>query len=161
MTELIDLDNNNDKMINYFNLDNKLLKDIKEESNKSNKKGNSETSISKEDKKLKKKNKCQKYVILIMFCIILFISYHLLLQYSDNLKKNLYIKEKQLLNYQKNLIGREKELNLSNNENELLKTEIYQLQAKFISYSKQYELLKSENDKILAAMDKLVEENKK
>ena len=25
MTELIDLDNNNDKMINYFNLDNKLL----------------------------------------------------------------------------------------------------------------------------------------
>ena len=96
-----------------------------------------------------------------MFCIILFISYHLLLQYSDNLKKNLYIKEKQLLNYQKNLIGREKELNLSNNENELLKTEIYQLQAKFISYSKQYELLKSENDKILAAMDKLVEENKK
>ena len=148
-------------MIDYFNLDNKLLKDIKKESDKSNKKINSETSISKEDKKLKRKNKCQKYVILIMSCIILFISYHFLLQYSDNLKKTLYIKEKQLLNYQKNLDGREKELNLSLNENDLLKSELYQLQGKFITYSKQNEILKKEYDKILEELDKLVIENKK
>ena len=96
-----------------------------------------------------------------MFCIILFISYHLLLQYSENLKNTLKIQEKLLLNYKENLIGREKELNLSLNENDVLKNEIYELQMKYVSYSKQYDILKNENDKIIRELEKLISENKK
>ena len=83
MEELLDIENYDDK-----------LKDIKEKVSKTEKSKPKDESLSKDDKKLKSKNKFQKYVILILSCIILFITYHLLLQYIDNLNNQVYIKEK-------------------------------------------------------------------
>ena len=85
MEELLDIENYDDK-----------LKDIKEKVSKTEKSKPKDESLSKDDKKLKSKNKFQKYVILILACIILFITYHLLLQYIDNLNNQVYIKEKLL-----------------------------------------------------------------
>ena len=83
MEELIDIDNYDDK-----------LKDIKEKVSKNKKKEKKEEYLSKEDKKLKSKNKYQKYIILILSCVILFLSYHFLLQYTNNLEnlKMIYLK---------------------------------------------------------------------
>ena len=96
-----------------------------------------------------------------MFFIIIFILYHLLLQYSENLQNSLNIQEKYLLNLEENIKGREKELNLSNHENNLLKEEIYELQLKYATYAKQNKILKEENEKILNELNKIISINKK
>ena len=152
MEELIDIDNDNDK-----------LKNIKEKVVKSDNNNNKEKliALTKEEKKLRNKNKCQKYIILILSCISIFILYHLLMQYSENLKNTLNIQEKLLLNYQENLKGRESELNLSIYENEKLKEEIYQLQMKYESYSKQNKILKEEYDKITKSVEEIAKINQK
>ena len=77
--------------------------------------------MTKEEKKIKNKNKWKNYVILIMLFIILFILYHLLLQYSENLQNSLNIQEKYMLNLEENIKGREKELNLSHDNQCLYK----------------------------------------
>ena len=145
MEELLDIDYDKDK-----------LKNIKENVNKSNiEKENKEIAMTKEEKKIRNKNKYQKYIIFILFCVILFIFYHFLLQYSENLKNSLY------LNYQENLKGREKEVNFSIYENNNLKEEIYQLQMKYANYAKQNTLLKEENDKIVKELEEIVKINQK
>ena len=145
-----------------INYDKDILKNIKEEVDKSDKdKENKEITMTKEEKKIKKKNKWKNYIILIMLFIILFILYHLLLQYSENLQNSLNIQEKYLLNLEENIKGREKELNLSNHENNLLKEEIYELQLKYATYAKQNKILKEENEKILNALNEIISINKK
>ena len=145
-----------------INYDKDKLKNIKEEVDKSDKdKENKEITMTKEEKKIKNKNKWKNYVILIMLFIILFILYHLLLQYSENLQNSLNIQEKYMLNLEENIKGREKELNLSNHENKLLKEEIYELQMKYASYAKQNKILKEEHEKILNALNEIVSINKK
>ena len=151
MEELIDIDYVNDK-----------LKNIKEKVDKSDKdKEKKEIAMTKEEKKIRNKNKYQKYIIVILICIILFIFYHFLLQYSENLKNSLYLQEKLILNYQENLKGREKELNMSIYENNKLKEEIFQLQMKYASYAKQNSILKEENDKIVKKLEEVAIINKK
>jgi len=138
MEELLDIENYDDK-----------LKDIKAKVSKTEKTKPKDESLSKDDKKLKSKNKCQKYIILILSCIILFITYHLLLQNIDNLNNQLYIKEKLLLNYQKNINGSLKELEQVEYENDVLKKEINQYKEKYVQYNEEYQKLKKENDKIV------------
>ena len=150
MEELIGIDNYDDK-----------LKDLKEKVIKSDKKEIKEESLTKADKKLKSKNKFQKYIIIILSCIILFITYHFLLQYTNNLTNQLYIKEKQLLSYQQNLNGSKIELEQIEYENALLKKEINQYKEKYEEYYKQYQELKKENDRIIEYSDKLAEIGRK
>ena len=134
---------------------NEKLNDIKEQIDQSEKKESKEQFFSKADKKLKTKNKFQKYIILILFCIILFITYHFLLQYIDNLKNQVYIQEKHLLNYQQNINGSLKEIELIIYENDLLEKEINQYKEKYEQYYKEYTALKKENDKIVEYSEKL------
>ena len=134
---------------------NEKLNDIKEQIDQSEKKEAKEQFFSKADKKLKTKNKFQKYIILILFCIILFITYHFLLQYIDNLKNQVYIQEKHLLNYQQNINGSLKEIELITSENDLLEKEINQYKEKYEQYYKEYTALKKENDKIVEYSEKL------
>ena len=94
-----------------------------------------------------------------MFFVIIFILYHLLLQYSENLQNTLNIQQKYLLNLQENLKGREKEINFSNNENNKLKEEIYQLQMKYETYAKQNKILKEEYSKVINELNKVVSIN--
>ena len=134
---------------------NEKLNDIKEQIDQSEKKEAKEQFFSKSDKKLKTKNKFQKYIILILSCIILFITYHFLLQYIDNLKNQVYIQEKHLLNYQQNINGSLKEIELITSENDLLEKEINQYKEKYEQYYKEYTALKKENDKIVEYSEKL------
>ena len=134
---------------------NEKLNDIKEQIDQSEKKEAKEQFFSKADKKLKTKNKFQKYIILILSCIILFITYHFLLQYIDNLKNQVYIQEKHLLNYQQNINGSLKEIELITYENDLLEKEINQYKEKYEQYYKEYTALKKENDKIVEYSEKL------
>ena len=134
---------------------NEKLNDIKEQIDQSEKKEAKEQFFSKADKKLKTKNKFQKYIILILSCIILFITYHFLLQYIDNLKNQVYIQEKHLLNYQQNINGSLKEIELITSENDLLEKEINQYKEKYEQYYKEYTALKKENDKIVEYSEKL------
>ena len=134
---------------------NEKLNDIKEQIDQSEKKESKEHFFSKADKKLKTKNKFQKYIILILSCIILFITYHFLLQYIDNLKNQVYIQEKHLLNYQQNINGSLKEIELITSENDLLEKEINQYKEKYEQYYKEYTALKKENDKIVEYSEKL------
>ena len=138
MEELVDIDNYNDK-----------LNDIKEKVEKSTKNEPKEESFSKADKKLKTKNKFQKYIILILSCIILFISYHFLLQYIDNLTNQLYIKKKRLLSYQQNLNGSLKEIEQIKYDNKVLESDINQYKAIYKQYHKEYEALKKERERII------------
>ena len=151
MEELIDIDYDKEKL--------KTLKENVDKSEKNNLK--KEIISSKENKKIKNENKYQKYIILFLSALILFISYHFLLQYSENLKNSLYIEEKLILNYEENLKGRERELNSSISENNLLKKEIEELKTKYIAYKKQYEILKMENDKIVNELEEIAEINRK
>ncbi len=146
MEELIDIDYDNDK-----------IKNIKEKVNE--KKENKDIIMTKKEKKIKKKNRWLKYIIFVMFFVIIFILYHLLLQYSENLQNTLNIQQKYLLNLQENLKGREKEINFSNNENNKLKEEIYQLQMKYATYSKQNKILKEEYSKVINELNKVVSIN--
>ena len=150
MEELIDIDYDKDK-----------LKNIKETVNNKDKKDKKEIAMTKEEKKIIKKYKLQKYIILILFFVILFILYHLLLQYSENLQNSVNIQEKLILNYEENLKGRERELNLSIYENDKLKEEIYQLQMKYATYAKENKILKEENDKIVKSLEELVKINQR
>ena len=134
---------------------NEKLNDIKEQIDQSEKKESKEQFFSKADKKLKTKNKFQKYIILILSCIILFITYNFLLQYIDNLKNQVYIQEKHLLNYQQNINGSLKEIELITSENDLLEKEINQYKEKYEQYYKEYTALKKENDKIVEYSEKL------
>ena len=146
MEELIDIDYDNDK-----------LKNIKEKVNE--KKENKDIIMTKKEKKIKKKNRWLKYIIFVMFFVIIFILYHLLLQYSENLQNTLNIQQKYLLNLKENLKGREKEINFSNNENNKLKEEIYQLQIKYATYAKQNKILKEEYSKVINELNKVVSIN--
>ena len=150
MEELIDIDNYDDK-----------LKDIKEKVSKNKKKEKKEEYLSKEDKKLKSKNKYQKYIILLLSCVTLFLSYHFLLQYTNNLENQIAIKQKLLLSYQQNINGSLKEIESIEYENDILKSEIKQYKAKYDDYYKQYELFKKENDKIIEYSDIIAEKGRK
>jgi uncharacterized protein YoxC len=108
---------------------------------------------------MKKQNRWLKYIILIMFFVILFILYHLLIQYSENLQKTLKMQQKYMLNIQENLKGREHELNYSIHKNNELKEEIYQLQMKYAAYAKQNKMLKEEYDKIVNELNKVISIN--
>ena len=129
MEELIDIDNYNDK-INY----------IKEKVSKSDKKN--KKVLSKNDKKLKSKNKIRKYIILILSFIIIFIAYHLLSQYEENMRSLLLIQEKNLLNYQQNINGSMREIEEIEYENDILEKEISKYKIKYEEY-------KIENNKLI------------
>ena len=149
MEELIEIDYDNDKLNN-----------IKEKVDKSDKKkDNKDIAMTKKEKKMQKKNRWLKYIILIMFFVILFILYHLLIQYSENLQKTLKMQQKYMLNIQENLKGREHELNFSIHKNNKLKEEIYQLQMKYATYAKQNKMLKEEYDKIVNELNKVISIN--
>ena len=150
MEELIDIDNYNEK-----------LKDLKEKVSKTEKKKTKEQFLSKESKKLKVKNKYQKYIILTLSLIIVFISYHLLLQYIDNLQNQVSNKEKLLLSYQQNINDSLKELSLIEEENELIKKEINQYKEKYADYYIQYENLKKENNRLIEQSNKLYKKGNK
>ena len=150
MEELIDIDNYDDR-----------LKNIKEKVSKNDKKEEKEKYLSKDDKKLKSKNKFQKYIILILSFIILFISYHFLLQYTNNLQNQVYIKQKLLLSYQQNINGSLKEIESIEIDNDRIKNEINQYKEKYEDYHKQYKELKEQNDKIIEYSDKLAAKGRK
>ena len=150
MEELIDIDNYDDK-----------LKNIKEKVSKNDKKEKKEEYLSKDDKKLKSKNKFQKYIILILFFIILFISYHFLLQYISNLQNQIYIKQKLLLSYQQNINGSLKEIESIQNENNKIKNETIQYQKRYEDFYKQYKEFKEQNEKIVEYSNKLAKKGRK
>ena len=137
-----------EELINIDEYDNKL-KDLKEKVYNSEKKEFEEEPIINDAKKLKSRNKFQKYIILILSCIILFITYHLLLQYKENLFNQVFIKTKSLLNYQKNLNGSLQELELVEYEKDSLKKELNQYKEKYVEYNETYQKLKKEYDKIV------------
>lgn len=112
-------------------------------------------SLTKSNKKLKSKNKIQKYIIIILACFILFITYHFLLQYIDNKRSQVFIQKKLLLNYKQNINGSLKELEQIKEENDRLTDEINQFKEKYKQYLKDYESLKKENDKIVEYSEKL------
>ena len=150
MEELIDIDNYDDK-----------LKNIKEKVSKNDKKEEKEKYLSKDDKKLKSKNKFQKYIILILSFIILFISYHFLLQYTNNVQNQVYIKQKLLFSYQQNINGSLEEIESIEIDNDRIKNEINQYKEKYEDYHKQYKELKEQNDKIIEYSDKLAAKGRK
>ena len=149
MEELIDIDNYDDK-----------LKNIKEKVSKTDK-GKKGDYLSKDDKKLKSKNKFQKYIILILSFIILFISYHFLLQYINNLQNQIYIKQKLLLSYQQNINGSLKEIELIKNENNKIKSEVKQYKEKYDDFYKQYKNFKEQNEKIIEYSNALAKKGRK
>ena len=125
------------------------IKDLKEKVSNLEKKDINEESLSKDTKKLKSRNKFQKYIILILSCIIVFITYHLLLQYKENIYNQVFIKSKNLLNYQQNLNGSIKELEQIEYKKVLLKKELEQYKEKYVEYNEEYHKLKKEYDKIV------------
>ena len=131
------------------------LKDLKEKVSNSEKKDINEESLSKDTKKLKSRNKFQKYIILILSCIIVFITYHLLLQYKENIYNQVFIKSKFLLNYQQNLNGSIKELEQVEYNKVLLKKELEQYKEKYVEYNEEYQKLKEEYEKIVEYSDEL------
>ena len=131
------------------------LKDLKENVSNSEKIDNDEESLSSDTKKLKSRNKFRKYIILILSCVILFITYHLLLQYKENIFNQVFIKSKNLLNYQQNLNGSTKELEQVEYQKALLKKELGQYKEKYVEYNQEYQKLKKEYDKIVEYSDEL------
>ena len=137
-----------EELINIDEYDNKL-KDLKEKVSNSEKKEFEEEPLINDTKKLKSRNKFQKYTILILSCIILFITYHLLLQYKENILNQVFIKTKILSNYQKNLNGSLQELEQVEYEKDSLKKELNQYKEKYVEYNETYQKLKKEYDKIV------------
>ena len=136
--------------------DNEKIKDIEEKLVKEKEKKIKKIPKTKDEQSVRKVNKIQKYIIIIMLCVTVFLSYHFLMQYSENLKNTLETKQRLLLNYKENIKGSEKELNLSEYENEILQKEINELKEQYMSYNVSVTELKNEKEKIGKQMEEAV-----